>query len=78
MTFIAGLSEPDAKYRYLSLLVLLLLGPIGLGVFLWAAFSLSWWAALPIGIVSIGGAFLLLLEVVSCILPKKMPQERDW
>ena len=70
--------ERDAQYRYRAILAMWLLGPVVFGLFLWAAVSLPWWKALPLGLALIGTAVFVLLKVVSRILPNKLPQQKDW
>jgi uncharacterized protein (DUF983 family) len=77
MNFLMEMPERDAKYRYRAILVLLVIGPVVFGLFLWAAASLAWWKALPLGPLLIGAGFFLLLKVVDGVLPKKLPQQKD-
>jgi uncharacterized membrane protein YbhN (UPF0104 family) len=69
--------ERGAKYRYLSILVVVPIAAISLGLLFWLGVSLPWWGALPLGVATIALCLLLVLRIVNRILPKKFPTGED-
>jgi hypothetical protein len=69
--------ERGAKYRYLSILVIVPAFAISLGLVIWLGVSLPWWAAFPLGLATIALCFLLVLRIVNRIVPKKFPTDQS-
>lgn len=74
---VMGPAERGAKYRYLSVFVIVAVALISIGLFLWFTISLPWWVGLPAGIAVLAAGFLLLLKLVNRIVPKKFPTGED-
>jgi hypothetical protein len=75
--FLMGPAERGAKYRYLSVFVIVAVALISFGVFFWLAISLPRWAGLPAGIAVLAAGFLLLLKLVNRIVRMKFPSSED-
>jgi hypothetical protein len=72
-----GPAERGSKYRYRSGPVIVVIALISIGLFVWLAISLPWWAGFPSGVAVIAVGFLVLLKLVNRILPKKFPASED-
>jgi hypothetical protein len=70
-------AERGSKYRYLSMPVIVVVALTSIGMFMWLAISLPWWAGLPAGVAVLAVGFLVLLKLVNRILPKKFPVDED-
>ena len=72
-----GPAERGSKYRYRSGPVIVVIALISIGLFVWCAISLPWWAGLPAGVAALAVEFLVLLKLVNHILPKKFSASED-
>ncbi len=66
-------AERGAKYRYLSVSLIVIISLASFGFFLWLTISLPWWIGLPVGIAVLAVGFLVVLKLVNLILPEKLP-----
>jgi hypothetical protein len=70
--------EVQPKYAYRSLLVIVPIAVVSIGFFVWALVALSVWIALTVGIAIIALGFVTSVRLVSRIVPKRIPTNREF
>ncbi len=70
--------EVQPKYAYRSLLVIVPIAVVSIGFFVWALVALSIWIALTVGIAITALGFVTSVRLVSRIVPKRIPTNREF